>query len=105
MSSIPLPQYSTVTGHQLINATTLILKEYVSATHVITSMFVLNDQGITRSFYALLVLGREIQYLNCCAHEHQIYKTLDSNIISDNRVPGQNSTRFHGQGGPQYMGP
>jgi hypothetical protein len=61
MSCNPLPQYSTITGHQLINVTTLILKEYVSATHVITSMFVLNAQGTIQSFYAPLVWGREIQ--------------------------------------------
>jgi hypothetical protein len=61
ISFIPLTQYSKITGHQLINVTTLILKEYVSANHVITSMFVLNAQGTTRSLYALLVWGREIQ--------------------------------------------
>jgi hypothetical protein len=61
MSFIPLTQYSKITGHQLINVTTLILKEYVSANHVITSMFVLNAQGTIRSFYAPLVWGREIQ--------------------------------------------
>jgi hypothetical protein len=61
MSFNPLPQYSTITGHQLINATILILKEYVSATHVITSMFVSNVQGTTRSFHGLLVWDREIK--------------------------------------------
>ena len=108
MSFNPLPQYSTITGHHLINVTTLILKEYVSATHVITSNYkhvCFKCSGNHPVFLFTPGMGQGNSVTQLLRPRTPNVQNFGFQHNFRHRVPGQNSTRFHGQGGPRYMGP